>query len=325
MKTIRYIENIMMKYYKNLNEDSPKSITINVPKDYGVGIVEQIKSKNNIVVSKWKMEYKTDVNVSGLSKEDLINIIFCFEGPISWKGFSEKQEHSIGKGEVCIYKGKGNQEFITYSSNTKFNFQNIKVPVEFLNKILKSYFNKQELRIFQNKIYNEISNINITPYMQHILKEMNDIDLYRGNLGHLFLETKVIEIITVIFSEILEIKIRESTNYQLSKMDINTLLYVKELLDSSIADVPSITELAKIAHMSESKLTKSFSNMFGQSIHSYVLDQRLKKAACLLLDGKLTISQISDHIGYSKHSNFSKAFKKKFGVLPKEYKKSREI
>lgn len=60
--------------------------------------------------------------------------------------------------------------------------------------------------------------------------------------------------------------------------------------------------------------------MFGMSVHAYVIDQRLEKAAGLLLESNLNVSQVAALVGYSKPSNFAAAFKKKYGVIPKNYK-----
>lgn len=76
----------------------------------------------------------------------------------------------------------------------------------------------------------------------------------------------------------------------------------------------------KCLRISTSKLTKGFSSLFGTSVHAYVIDQRLEKAASLLLESNLNVSQVAILVGYSKASNFAAAFKRKYGVNPKNYK-----
>ena len=65
--------------------------------------------------------------------------------------------------------------------------------------------------------------------------------------------------------------------------------------------------------------------MFGTSVHAYIIDQRLEKAASLLLESNLNVSQVAALVGYSKPSNFAAAFKKKYGVIPKNYKTENTI
>ena len=56
-----------------------------------------------------------------------------------------------------------------------------------------------------------------------------------------------------------------------------------------------------------------------------IIDQRLEKAASLLLESNLNVSQVAAFVGYSKPSNFAAAFKKKYGVIPKNYKTENTI
>ena len=75
-----------------------------------------------------------------------------------------------------------------------------------------------------------------------------------------------------------------------------------------------------MVNLSTSKLAKGFSTMYGTSIHAYIIEQRLEKAAGMLLESNLNVSQIAASVGYGKSSNFTAAFKKKYGVLPRYYK-----
>ena len=106
----------------------------------------------------------------------------------------------------------------------------------------------------------------------------------------------------------------------MSKSDRDSIIEAKRIIDGQLALAPSCEELAKQVNISTSKLTKGFSSLFGTSVHAYVIDQRLEKAASLLLESNLNVSQVAMLVGYSKASNFAAAFKRKYGVNPKNYK-----
>ena len=165
-----------------------------------------------------------------------------------------------------------------------------------------------------------ISKVNITPYMEHIFAELKDFTQYRGGLGYLFLESKVLELQSVYLSEVLELSILASPYVAMSKSDRDSIIEAKRIIDGQLALAPSCEELAKQVNISTSKLTKGFSSLFGTSVHAYVIDQRLEKAASLLLESNLNVSQVAMLVGYSKASNFAAAFKRKYGVNPKNYK-----
>ena len=190
---------------------------------------------------------------------------------------------------------------------------------------MQDYFEESERAVYEKKLLTGISKVSITPYMEHIFAEVKDFTQYRGGLGYLFLESKVFELLSVYLSEVLELSILPSHYSNRSRSDRDAILEAKRIIDSQLAFAPSCGELAKQVHISTSKLTKGFSSLFGTSVHAYIIDQRLEKAAGLLLESELNVSQIAALVGYSKPSNFAAAFKKKYGVIPRNYKAENTI
>ena len=270
----------MTKLYHDLLSNSPQTVTIDIPADMGTGQISQVVTKQGAVVSDWKMNYFSDMNVQGVSSEEYIQMLFCFNDGVSWNIADSRQSISIQKGESCIY---------------------------------------------QKKLLEGISKVGITPYMEHIFAELKDFTQYRGGLGYLFLESKVFELLSVYLSEILELSILASTYIAISRSDRESIIEAKRIIDSQLALAPSCEELARKVNISTSKLSKGFSSLFGTSVHAYIIDQRLEKAASLLLESNLNVSQVAAFVGYSKPSNFAAAFKKKYGVIPKNYKTENTI
>ena len=310
----------MTKLYHDLLSNSPQTVTIDIPADMGTGQISQVVTKQGAVVSDWKMNYFSDMNVQGVSCEDYIQLLFCFNDGVSWNIADARQSVSIQKGESCIYRGHGKMEYLCYSGKTDFLFKNIKIPMPYFHKILSDYFEDSEIDAYEKKLLTEISKVSVTPYMEHIFAEVKDFSQYRGGLGYLFLESKVFELLSVYLSEVLELSILSSSYISISKSDRDSITEAKRIIDSQLALAPSCEELARQVNISTSKLTKGFSSLFGTSVHAYVIDQRLEKAASLLLESNLNVSQVAILVGYSKASNFAAAFKRKYGVNPKNYK-----
>ena len=216
-------------------------------------------------------------------------------------------------------------EYLCYSGKKDFLFKNIKIPMPYFHKILNDYFEDSEINAYEKKLLTGISKASVTPYMEHIFAEVKDFTQYRGGLGYLFLESKVFELLSVYLSEVLELGILSSSYISISKSDRDSITEAKRIIDSQLAFAPSCEELAKKVNISVSKLTKGFNPLFGTSVHAYIIDQRLEKAAGLLLESDLNVNQIATLVGYSKPSNFAAAFKKKYGVIPKNYKDENTI
>lgn len=317
----RYINEL----YKNLLSNSPQSVTIEIPDNMGTGQIKQVVTKRGVVISDWEMNYYYDMNVRGVSSEEYIQLLFCLNEGVYWNITGMREGVYLEKGETCIYRGHGKMESLCYAQNSDFAFKNVKIPVSYFTQLLRDYFENSEIAAYEKKLLTGISKVTITPYMEHIFAELKDFSQYRGGLGYLFLESKIHELLSVYLSEVLELRILSSGLYTISKSERDSIAEAKRLIDNQLAFAPSLEELARQIGISVSKLSKSFLTMYGTSVHAYIIDQRLERAASLLLESNMNVSQIACAVGYAKPSNFSAAFKKKYGVIPKNYKDTNQI
>jgi len=99
---------------------------------------------------------------------------------------------------------------------------------------------------------------------------------------------------------------------------------VTTVLDLQYRDPPSVEQLADEVGLSASRLAHVFREEEGKSIQSYVKETRLKMAAMLLLQTHERISQIAYSVGFNDVSNFNHAFKRRFGMSPRQYRKGNE-
>ncbi len=81
-----------------------------------------------------------------------------------------------------------------------------------------------------------------------------------------------------------------------------------------------INELAKKFSISTNYLIREFKKSTGKTPAQYAIDMRIKKAEELLLFSNYTNAQISEFLGFSNYSYFSRLFKKHTGVTPNDYR-----
>lgn len=100
----------------------------------------------------------------------------------------------------------------------------------------------------------------------------------------------------------------------------------REFLDKAIEIVQknlsnpgfSSDSFAEQIYLSRSQLHRKIQSITGQSTGEFIRNTRLKKAAELVLEKKLSITQIAFEVGFNSPSHFSKAFKQVFDCLPSE-------
>jgi AraC-like DNA-binding protein len=108
--------------------------------------------------------------------------------------------------------------------------------------------------------------------------------------------------------------------------DIEALRSVMKMLsDTETQKFPSIDTLSKTAMMSSTKLKTRFKQIYGMKLYEFYNHHRLLQAKEMLRTGNFSVKQVGVNIGFSNLSNFAKAFKKEFGVLPREILKSKQL
>jgi AraC-like DNA-binding protein len=111
-------------------------------------------------------------------------------------------------------------------------------------------------------------------------------------------------------------------NIKMTRDEIDQITEVENQLLSNLSQAPTISQLARQAAMSPSKLKKQFKDVFGFPIYEYFQKNRMQKAREMLLDGGRSVKAVGMELGFSNLSNFSLAFKKEFDELPSELLKS---
>jgi len=75
--------------------------------------------------------------------------------------------------------------------------------------------------------------------------------------------------------------------------------------------------------INQTKLKAGFEQALGMTIYHHIVKLRMEHASTLLLSNEHSISSVAYLVGYDYPANFTIAFKKHFGVLPRAWKDPR--
>lgn len=84
----------------------------------------------------------------------------------------------------------------------------------------------------------------------------------------------------------------------------------------------TLDELAEAAAVSRSALTERFARYLGQSPMAYLTDWRIELGAEALRTTSRSVLQVAAEVGYESEAAFNRAFKRKFGQPPAQYRRS---
>jgi DNA-binding response OmpR family regulator len=92
------------------------------------------------------------------------------------------------------------------------------------------------------------------------------------------------------------------------------------LLEERMAEPPGLVELARELATSERKLTDIFRQRVGMTVFDYFSELRLETARHLLEGSAMRVQAISTRVGYRNAGDFTRAFRRRYGVSPREYR-----
>lgn len=293
-----------------------------IPPEIGRFRIEEKSTRRGLALYDWQLCFRQDISVEmrGNWGVPSVQFIFFTDQGMEWRFRENKNIVSARRGELCVYQSSDLTSVGTYQGGHDFCCRSLQVSSALFDQILSSYFEGEEKHRLE-RFLRGVTTLPITDRMRRILAEVSETDQYSSGTAALCLEGKLTELLSVCLEEM---TVRDRTAGQknvLSPTDLETILEVKERIDRGFSSSLSLSSLAKDAHISVSKLSRGFSAAVGMPLHAYIIEKRLENAALLLTEGRMNVSQAASACGYSNMSHFSAAFKKRYGVLPRDYLK----
>lgn len=101
----------------------------------------------------------------------------------------------------------------------------------------------------------------------------------------------------------------------------STIESVRQWIDGSPEYKLIIDDVAKKSGWSKWHLQRVFQEETGATLGDYLFSRRMQAARDMLVTGRSLIV-VADLIGYVDQSSFNRAFKRKYGVTPRQYLKN---
>ncbi|MGS2765064.1 helix-turn-helix transcriptional regulator [Sinomicrobium sp. M5D2P9] len=248
-----------------------------------------------------------------------VEMLFVTKGNFEMHFTSHNNHHVFDKHtHNLLFSNKATGYF--QPGNKDLQFVCIQLNRDFLEKFLPS---DERFNDFRKMMVNGqtgcIKNVNcpITPEMHFLLR-----DIVQSTEENHFRKT-------FLYARILELLLLQTQQYgdpytealkDISHSDRDKIYSAKAYLLKNYSQKITLPQLARKIGTNEFLLKNGFKTVFGTTVFGCIHHLRMTKAKKLLLEQKLTISQVSDIAGYKNPQHFSTAFKKKFGMTPSKLK-----
>lgn len=132
-------------------------------------------------------------------------------------------------------------------------------------------------------------------------------------------EEEVMQLLKQMFLEYTEMIRKNKDSTVKTELIANTLRYIRQHLYSVIRT----EDIAKTLYVSRGHHSAEFRNEMGIALSDYIRNEKVDEAKKLLKATDKPLAVISEDLGFSSQSYFTKVFKNSTGKTPNEYRKSR--
>lgn len=307
---------------KALNAKPANGITI-IPDDMGHGYIKGyiLNPGLRLVVRQYEL-VRDFVLDRGLKDEEGNSVMIAFHNVYHAKTELKSQQDKPelrGKMLPSVQVSTAGFNYEFFPANKKINSIVITVCREYLKELLYIKVENNLLKLLTSGTQPFLFEELISPQLQDVAIEIVTANPAK-ELENLYYKIKSEELIYLLFVELLSRQ--DSTLRSLNIGDVRKIYAVKDAILVNIDIPPKLHELVKISGMSESKLKRIFKQVFGCSVYNYYQNFRMKEAAYLIKDEKLSVSEAGYRLGFSNLSHFARLFEMHIGMKPKKYSKS---
>lgn len=200
-----------------------------------------------------------------------------------------------------------NQEAIKYF--------HIQINYQYIFNLIDPESSRENAEILENMIRNNYIFLHkkTPPYMtveMHMI--LNELISYskKGMMQRLFVEAKIIKLLILIFEQFNE-KNKLQTEPGIS-------FVVKKFIDENYHKNIRAEDIGKLTGINQNKIRKEFKSQYKMTVADYISELRMLKAKKMIIDKEIMVKEIAIECGYEYVQNFTRAFKKKFGVSPEK-------
>ncbi len=251
--------------------------------------------------------------------ESSFNLLFFLSPDIHLNANDCKTQFQFKKNQYILHYTPEESKAELWTDQESIMYLQIQIKYQYIFNLIDPESNKENAEILEKMIHNnfiflyKVTPPTMTVEMHMILREIMSY-AQKGVMQKLFIEAKIIKLLILIFDQFNE-KDTAVDFYQAP-------LVIKKFVDENYHRNLKVQEISKILGINETKIRKEFKIHYHTTISDYLSELRMLKAKKMIINKDLMIKEIAIDCGYEYVQNFTRAFKKKFGVSPEKLRMS---
>lgn len=245
-----------------------------------------------------------------------VQFFFCTKGNVMFH-FSEFYKRPLTENNgFIVYNSEQNLALrLSVSSKSK-----LAIAVISIQKLHHFFTHSQQEIPFLSKEKNVkfYESFVLSAQIKSVIHQIEHFSMQESLKKH-FLYTKLSELLIYYFSE--NHNSEETCPYLSNDELMLKLKKAKDIVIENYLNPPDYKMLSEAVEINVHKLKEGFKKVYGNSVAKFILNYKLEMGKKKLEENKWQVKQIAQQLGYENPSHFIEAFKKKYGITPKQFSK----
>ena len=321
---IAVVKDIAKRLSVDYEEDN-NEICLDIPEHIGVGNINAITFSHGVGVMNLDVRLKEEVRFElNQSLVQPLEIIFNRESAFSHEFEGKDKTREIRHLESVILSCNSRHgNVVILPANVPICFYNLQINRKLFEEKIESFL--PEMNAELEALFRDVNGVNLFFYKGHYsldiakcIEESNECE-HTGFTKSVFIEGKSYEILAHHLRQYLDDLTDPDKRKILRQATVEKIEQATDIINSELDQMDNIIALARRVGLNQNTLQSGFQHLYNTSVNEYIRNARMEMAKNLMENTGLNITEITYKIGINSRSYFSKLFKERYAMTPKQY------
>lgn len=256
----------------------------------------------------------------------LLHFIFSLSGEVKLSSDVNDELVELSGKNYFMYSNPYKEATITISLEKGSTVLSMVMTMKALHEIFGSSFGRDAdaAREFMEsyKVEKFFIDKEMLPSVSVIVHQLFN-GIHRDSVKRIYQHGKIMEFLSIYMDTPNSEKETEaSCPFVIDSVEMEKIKEARDIIVDRMIDPPSLKELSRMVGTNEFKLKVGFKSVYTNTVYGYLADYRMEHARKLLTVNNTRIKEVAAQVGYSNPSHFIAAYKKRYGITPKQHVKS---